>query len=44
MSLNRNFQRAKASKNDEFYTKLEDIERELRHYLYVLDGVENRIK
>mgnify|MGYP000902764981 CR=1 FL=1 len=29
---NRNFQRAKANKNDEFYTQLKDIEDELRHY------------
>ena len=29
---NKNFQRAKDNKNDEFYTKLEDIEKELRHY------------
>src|ERR1017187_7689361 len=29
---NRNFQNAKASKQDEFYTQLSDIEKELRHY------------
>ncbi|HFU3728255.1 TPA: adenine-specific methyltransferase EcoRI family protein [Streptococcus suis] len=29
---NRNFQRAKANKNDEFYTQLKDIEDELRNY------------
>lgn len=29
---NRNFNKAKDSKNDEFYTQLSDIERELRHY------------
>lgn len=32
MSLNRNLNQAKINKKDEFYTRLEDIERELRHY------------
>ena len=32
MSLNKNLQRAKRQKNDEFYTQLADIENELRHY------------
>ncbi len=32
MSYNRNLHKAKASANDEFYTQLEDIENELRHY------------
>jgi len=31
-SLNRNLQAAKNSKNDEFYTQLTDIEKELGHY------------
>ena len=31
-SLNDNLRKAKAGKNDEFYTQLTDIERELRHY------------
>lgn len=31
-SLNDNLKKAKAGKNDEFYTQLADIERELRHY------------
>src|ERR1700681_3325437 len=31
-TLNRSFRAAKASKNDEFYTQLADIEKELRHY------------
>jgi len=31
---NRNLHKARKYKNDEFYTKLEDIERELRHYRY----------
>jgi len=31
-ALNRNFQDAKKAKEDEFYTQLGDIERELRHY------------
>lgn len=31
-SLNNNLKKAKAEKNDEFYTELTDIERELRHY------------
>src|SRR5437588_4736002 len=30
--LNRSFRAAKASKQDEFYTQLSDIEKELRHY------------
>lgn len=30
--LNRNLHQAKASKKDEFYTQLPDIERELKHY------------
>lgn len=29
---NKNFNKAKDSKNDEFYTQLSDIERELKHY------------
>lgn len=32
MSLNKNFNKAKQSKNDEFYTQLYDIENELKHY------------
>jgi hypothetical protein len=31
-SLNTNLKKAKAGKNDEFYTELTDIEKELRHY------------
>lgn len=31
-STNSNLQKAKKGKNDEFYTQLEDIERELKHY------------
>jgi Adenine-specific methyltransferase EcoRI len=31
-SLNRSFYAAKASKQDEFYTQLSDIEKELKHY------------
>lgn len=31
-SLNNNLHKAKDSKNDEFYTELTDIEKELRHY------------
>ena len=31
-SLNINLKKAKAGKNDEFYTELTDIEKELRHY------------
>ncbi len=30
--LNQNLERAKALKNDEFYTQLTDIESELKHY------------
>ena len=32
MSLNKNLNKAKRQKNDEFYTQLPDIENELRHY------------
>src|SRR5699024_9595895 len=32
MGLNKNLQKAQRDKNDEFYTRLEDIENELRHY------------
>lgn len=32
MKNNGHFHTAKANKNDEFYTKLEDIENELAHY------------
>jgi hypothetical protein len=31
-NLNKNLHSAKKGKNDEFYTQLEDIERELKHY------------
>jgi Adenine-specific methyltransferase EcoRI len=31
-SVNNNLEKAKAGKNDEFYTQLSDIEKELRHY------------
>ncbi len=31
-SLNNNLKKAKSGKNDEFYTQLSDIERELKHY------------
>lgn len=32
MAANTNLQKAKASKNDEFYTKFEDVTKELSHY------------
>ena len=32
MRTNGNLHKAKAAKNDEFYTRLEDIEKELKHY------------
>jgi len=32
MSLNSNLHKAKAVKNDEFYTQISDIEKELKHY------------
>ena len=32
MQSNENLNKAKAAKNDEFYTRLQDIENELRHY------------
>ena len=35
---NSNLQRARRAKNDEFYTKLEDIEKELQHYAQHFNG------
>ena len=32
MSLSKNLRKAKKNKNDEFYTQLTDIEKELGHY------------
>jgi len=32
MSKNRNLHKAKSAKNDEFYTQISDIEKELKHY------------
>lgn len=37
-SLKVNFEKAKATKNDEFYTRLTDIEKELRHYKNHFNG------
>ena len=37
-SLNNNLKKAKAGKNDEFYTELSDIEKELRHYKEHFEG------
>ena len=36
--LNRSLRAARASKNDEFYTQLSDIEKELRHYTAHFEG------
>ncbi|HEV1995167.1 MAG TPA: adenine-specific methyltransferase EcoRI family protein, partial [Candidatus Acidoferrum sp.] len=36
--LNRSMQAAKASKQDEFYTQLSDIEKELKHYAAHFEG------
>lgn len=38
MSTNNNLHKAKAEKNDEFYTQLSDIEKELKHYRDFLKG------
>lgn len=38
MTNNTNLQRAKQKKDDEFYTRLEDIEKELSHYVQHLVG------
>ena len=35
---NRNFHRARDAKEDEFYTQLTDIERELKHYRQHFQG------
>lgn len=35
---NRNLTAARKAKNDEFYTRLEDIEDELRHYAKHFEG------
>jgi len=37
-SLHSNFKKARASKNDEFYTQLTDIEKEIRHYKNHFNG------
>jgi hypothetical protein len=37
-SLNSNLTKAKAGKNDEFYTQLTDIEKELYHYRHHFKG------
>ncbi len=37
-SLNRNLHKANAAKNDEFYTQLVDIEKELKHYKEQFQG------
>ncbi len=38
MAKNKNFGTAKVEKNDEFYTQLSDIEKELRHYRKHFEG------
>lgn len=38
MSKNGNLSKAKAAKNDEFYTQLTDIEKEMRHYTKHFEG------
>ena len=38
MARNQTLNLAKASKKDEFYTSLEDIDRELRHYTHHFQG------
>lgn len=35
MNLNKNLRKASKTKNDEFYTQLKDIEKELRHYMFL---------
>ena len=42
MSLNQHLIKAKTNKNDEFYTQLEDIEKELSHYTEQIQG-QNRL-
>jgi hypothetical protein len=37
-SKNKNLHQAKASKKDEFYTQLTDIEKELKHYRHHFAG------
>ena len=37
-SLNRSLHAAKATKQDEFYTQLSDIEKELKHYTAYFKG------
>lgn len=39
MSSNRNLHSAKRARNDEFYTRYEDIEKELTHYTDQLEGL-----
>lgn len=38
MPKNKNLHKAKKGKKDEFYTQLEDIEKELKHYVNHLNG------
>ena len=38
MSNNKNLHKAKTAKNDEFYTQLTDVEKELRHYREHFEG------
>ena len=38
MTNNTNLHKAKQKKDDEFYTRLEDIEKELSHYVQYLVG------
>lgn len=35
LNANSNLHKAKNAKKDEFYTQLEDIEKELRHYAHL---------
>ena len=37
-SSNKNLKKAKSGKNDEFYTQLSDIEKEMRHYKEHFNG------
>lgn len=38
MQNNKNLQTAKVEKNDEFYTRIEDVETELQHYTKHFSG------
>ena len=41
MAKNKNLTQAKKAKNDEFYTLISDVEKELKHYKKYFEGILN---